>query len=399
MAADAGASRAKIAQARKQAAAAQAARRTASAGEAIASQQVAQQSAGTAVARVAAREAVVVQGCAQIASPADGVVTARRIAPGTLVQPGTFILKIAEIGKVRLQANVAASDLAGIHVGSSVQASVPDGSGVTINAHVTAIFPSADPSTRTAVVEVIISNPGKRRLPGQFVTMKIAKSTMRGKLLAPADAVVTRDGQSVLWTVDGQIAKKIAVSVGASDGASTEVSGAGLSAGMRVVTHGQAALASGMRVAPAACGANGPAALPTAAMADPTKMRYKCVICGLTYSAADAKADHYVCPMDHGKLLPIKPAPSRERPNDPHPAQQPGHPRCPTRARLQPLGLVDTEPVGGVRLLRWSRGPRGLGGLRRNYAKAHDALCAIAADWDHHPAARRIRATDGIDHL
>ena len=27
--------------------------------------------------------------------------------------------------------------------------------------------------------------------------------------------------------------------------------------------------------------------------------------CGMTYTAAEAKKDHYICPMDHKKMLPM----------------------------------------------------------------------------------------------
>lgn len=295
----------KIVQAQKELSAMQAARRTASAGAAIAAQQVTQQSGGTDAARAAAREAAVVQGYARITSPANGVVTTRPIAPGTLVQPGAVILTIAEIGKVRLQANVAASDLAGIHVGSPVQAAISGGSGRALVTHISAIFPAADQSTHTAVVEAIVANPGQRLLPGQFVTMKITKSSENSKLLAPAAAVEAQDGQSYLWIADNQVARRLPISVGASDGALTEVSGTNLSAGMQVIMHGQAGLSPGTRVAASRWGANGPKSLPTAAAIDQSETRYKCTICGLIYSAADAKKDNYVCPMDHGKLVPM----------------------------------------------------------------------------------------------
>jgi hypothetical protein len=63
------------------------------------------------------------------------------------------------------------------------------------------------------------------------------------------------------------------------------------------------------------------ALLPAAAMAAPKKVvakhktghtkvaaatTYECVTCHMTYSAADAKKDHYKCTMDGGKLAPVK---------------------------------------------------------------------------------------------
>ena len=55
---------------------------------AVAEGQATQAEVGASAAQAAAREAAVQQGYSRITSPFDGVVTARPVAPGTLVQPG-----------------------------------------------------------------------------------------------------------------------------------------------------------------------------------------------------------------------------------------------------------------------------------------------------------------------
>lgn len=96
------------------------------------------------------------------------------------------------------------------------------------------------------------------------------------------------------------------VSVGASDGAWTEVSSDSLSAGTQVVARGQAGLTDGARVVPTAWGADGPQMLPTAAVSRAGRTVYRCEKCGMTYSEADARKHGFVDPMDGGKLLPVK---------------------------------------------------------------------------------------------
>jgi hypothetical protein len=49
-----------------------------------------------------------------------------------------------------------------------------------------------------------------------------------------------------------------------------------------------------------------PATPPAHKMA-PAPVSYKAA-CGMTYSAADAKKYHYLCPMDNSKLVAMKPA-------------------------------------------------------------------------------------------
>lgn len=354
---------AKIRVARRQVTAAQAGVRMAQADVAVAEGQAAQAEAGASAAQASARQAAVVQGYGRITAPTGGIVTARPVAPGTLVQPGTTILRIAEIDRVRVQAHVAVTDLSGIRPGTPVQV-IPQGDGTHgFAARVTSVFPAASDQTRTTVVEAVVPNPGHRLLPGGFVTVRISKNTAVARLLVPASAVVSQGGQSYIWTAGngmaasaGQVyecvichihytaaqaakfhykdpmeggklvplkgapsaapttgltAHRIAVQVGASDGTWTEVSSDALSLGTRVVTHGQAGLTEGARVVATAWGADGPKSLPTAAGANAGQTVYRCEKCGMTFSAEDAKKNNFIDPMDGGRLFPVKPVAPR----------------------------------------------------------------------------------------
>ena len=351
----------KVQVARRQVTAAQAGVQMAQADIAVAQGQAVQAEAGASAADAAARTAAIQQSYAQITAPFAGVVTARPVAPGTLVQPGTVLLKVAEIDRVRVQANVAVEDMAGIHVGSPVRITGQN-DGKAIAARVTSVFPSASDQTRTATVEAIVPNPNHRLLPGAFVTMQITNGQAADKMLVPASAVATEGGSSFVWAASsgaapsqvyectvchmhysaanakknhfrdpmdggrlvpvnspqaastGTTVHQVAVQVGASDGAWTEVSSvssSGLSAGTQVVTHGQAGLTDGTPVVAAAWGADGPKALPTAAAATSGATVYRCEKCGMTYSAADAKKNNFVDPMDGGKLVPVPSAASK----------------------------------------------------------------------------------------
>ena len=350
-----GANHAKVAQARREETAARAGTRMAQADLVVAAGQADQEATGAEAAEAAAREAAVVQGYARITAPADGVVTERPIAPGTLVQPGTVILKVAEISRVRVQAHVAAADLAGIRPGTPVEIVPQNATTQTISARVTSVFPDANDQTRTAVVESVVPNPGGRLLPGAFVTVRIAKPGISDKMLVPAAAVVSEGGDSCVWlarggataptsyrcekchmiysaadaaknryhdpmdggrllpvapasspATGGLTAHRVSVRVGASDGAWTEVVSGDIPATSRVVTHGQAGLVEGGALVATAWGADGPKTLPTASTASQGRALYRCEKCGMTYSEADARRNNYVDPMDGGRLAAVK---------------------------------------------------------------------------------------------
>ncbi len=140
----------------------------------------------------------IVRGYTEIRSLTDGYVVERLIAPGTLVTSGTPILRIAQLDKVRVQAFVSEKDLAGIQLGTPVVVqSVKDGKQRT--AKVTSVFPSADPTARTGLVEAIVDNAGLWLLPGQSVIVRIGKRRISNALTVPNEAITQFNGQLAVW--------------------------------------------------------------------------------------------------------------------------------------------------------------------------------------------------------
>lgn len=138
-----------------------------------------------------------------IRAPFDGVVTKRFLSPGVLVSPGTAILNVAQIDRVRLQANVAEQDLANIRVGAEVVAHVSKGNGRTIRAVVSSVSPSSDPASRTAVIEAIVDNRGHYLVPGDFVSMEISTSSDPSVITVASSALVSKDGRDAVWITQG----------------------------------------------------------------------------------------------------------------------------------------------------------------------------------------------------
>ncbi|HET6387486.1 MAG TPA: efflux RND transporter periplasmic adaptor subunit, partial [Armatimonadota bacterium] len=193
-----------------------------------------------------------------ITAPQSGVVTQRLADPGTVVNPGMGILKIAQLDRVRLQANVSADDLDKLHVGTPVTANV-QGISSPINARVTTIFPAASTAARTAVVEAAIPNRGRRLTPGEFVTLQFHTAPARSSLLVPLSAVVNlavangagssgetsaANGGSGVWLAQHGAAHLAPVTVGASDGVDQEVL-KGLKEGDLVIVSGIEGLTEG----------------------------------------------------------------------------------------------------------------------------------------------------------
>ena len=199
--------------------------------------------------RAAQRTAQIVRDYVSITTPTGGYVVKRLVAPGVLVQPGMAILKIAQVDRVRLQANVGEKDVASIRVGSSV--TVTTAAGQRLTARVTSVFPFVDQGPRTAVVEAILDNRDRRMLPGQYVTMTFVTGERASALTVPRGAVARLGGAAKVWVVtDGRV-EPHEVTTGLEGGERVEIV-RGLAGTERVVARGHENLYAGARVTDAA---------------------------------------------------------------------------------------------------------------------------------------------------
>ncbi len=198
-------------------------------------------------AAATARTAQIVRDYVTITAPSTGYVVKRLVAPGVLVQPGTPILKLTQIDRVRLQANVGERDLASIRVGSPVIVTTTAG-GAPVTARVTAVFPFVDTGARTAIVEALVDNASRRFLPGQYVTMQFSTGERGDAVTVPRSAVARSGGKSTVWVVKDDRAEPRSVTTGLANAERIEVT-QGLTADERIVARGHEALYAGARVA------------------------------------------------------------------------------------------------------------------------------------------------------
>jgi RND family efflux transporter MFP subunit len=193
------------------------------------------------------RTATTVRDYVTIVASSPGYVVKRLVAPGVLVQPGMAILKVAQIDKVRLQANVGEKDLASIRVGSPVQVTTTSAAQPPLMVKVTAMFPFVDQGPRTAVVEALVDNTVRRLLPGQYVTMRFVTGERADALTVPAPAVVRMGGKATVWLAKEGRAESRPVTTGLESPDRVEIR-EGLTGDERVIASGREGLYTGARV-------------------------------------------------------------------------------------------------------------------------------------------------------
>ncbi|MHB9038223.1 MAG: efflux RND transporter periplasmic adaptor subunit [Armatimonadota bacterium] len=210
-----------------------------------------------------------------ILAPFAGEVTVRYTSPGQFVTPSTAILGVVQKDRVRLQANVADTDLPLIVLGAPVVATFKKYPELVISADVTSVSPQANQKSRTAIVEAIVPNPGHKLVPGDSVTLSITTSRAPRVITVPVNAIVQFNGRSAVWVAnireaDGSVktAHLVMVTTGATDGRRVEIL-SGLKGGDEVIYEGNTYLREGDAVFPTQWGAKGPLALPQPPATEP----------------------------------------------------------------------------------------------------------------------------------
>ncbi len=173
-----------------------------------------------------------------IRSPIDGVIVARNISVGQVVDLGFDAFDITNLSTVWVTAAVNQQDLSLIRTGAPAEildSAVPES---VSPGRVTMLGDTLDAQTRTVPVRIVVPNPGTRLRPGMFVSAHIAEPATRDALFVPEDALQDINGLQVVFvTPDGQRFQARTVNLGTRSRGKVEVV-SGLRSGERVVVSG-----------------------------------------------------------------------------------------------------------------------------------------------------------------
>jgi len=188
----------------------------------------------------------VLAGYADVVVPNDSVVMKRLVDPGVYVQPGTPILQVAVVNRLRVQAQVAQQELVGIEIGTPVDVMLGDGR--VLHSAVSSFSPVVDPNTHTAIVESIVPNGGDVYQPGAFVNVVLhPRSSSSAHAFSVPSAAVVGGASSAVWVDRGGNAHRVVVRVLADDGTTAQVTG-NLRPGSQVVVTGASGLEEGQPI-------------------------------------------------------------------------------------------------------------------------------------------------------
>ena len=236
---------------------------------------VAQQLADQTTADAAAKKAVVdaneanvrqletMQSFKTLAAPFDGVVTARNVELGMLINSGgsgQALFEISDLSRVRIYVQVPQSFSAGLVPGMKATFEMPQYPGVQFDATLSHISKSINASSHSMQVELQADNAAGKFFGGSYCNVHFEIPADPNLIKIPSTALVTGNQATQVATLDSEDKVVLkSVQLGRDLGDSVEVI-AGLSPNDRIINSPPETLAAGDTVRLAA--ATPPAAVP-----------------------------------------------------------------------------------------------------------------------------------------
>jgi RND family efflux transporter MFP subunit len=186
------------------------------------------------------------QGYQQLKAPFDGVVTARYVDVGALVQGGVAVVDMADVSVLRVTVYVGqeVAPFLKLHAPATLtQDERPD---LKIEAAVSRISEALDPRSRTMQSEIWLDNSHWNLYPGTYLhaTLHVAVPPLP---TVPSEAVFLRADKLYVAIIDGDHARFVNVQPGLDDGKTLQIQ-KGLKGGETVALNFPSDLPDGARV-------------------------------------------------------------------------------------------------------------------------------------------------------
>jgi RND family efflux transporter MFP subunit len=190
----------------------------------------------------------------KVYAPFDGVVTARAVDIGQLINQGagqaagTELFHMQAIQTLRVYANLPQNYSQTVKQGMKVDLTFAEHAGKIFQGTLARTADAIDPASRTLLVEIDVDNRGGELLPGSLAQVHFKTPTAGPVFVVPSAALIFRkEGMRVGIVADGNVARLVPVVIGEDDGANVQIVN-GLSATDLVIQDPPDALIDGEKL-------------------------------------------------------------------------------------------------------------------------------------------------------
>jgi RND family efflux transporter MFP subunit len=186
----------------------------------------------------------------KIYAPFDGVVTARNIDTGQLIDIGAAkeLFHLQALQTLRVYTNVPQIYSQSLKRGEKINLTFVEHPGKTYVGTLVRTSDAIDPANRTLLAEIDVDNRAGELLPGSLAEVHFKTPVSAQSFIVPASALIFRkEGLQVSTVVNGNVAHIVPVVIGEDDGSTVQIV-TGLSATDRVIQNPPDSIIEGEKV-------------------------------------------------------------------------------------------------------------------------------------------------------
>ncbi|MCZ6915630.1 MAG: efflux RND transporter periplasmic adaptor subunit [Gemmatimonadetes bacterium] len=215
-------------------------------------ERVARAQSGLDQALIAVERAELELSRAWVRAPFAGRVANIRVSQGHRVNAGEELMTVVDVDPIKVEVQVLESEVGHVATGRTAQVTFAAFPGETFLGTIGTINPVIDEESRTARVTVNIRNRNGRIFPGMYARVSLEAQRYPDRILVPKEAVLPRDGRTMVFVFQDGLAKWTYVITGLENDSLVEITDvpdrAMLEPGEIVLTDGHYTLIHDARV-------------------------------------------------------------------------------------------------------------------------------------------------------
>ena len=141
-------------------------------------------------------------GYTRLTASKPGFIGERFVDEGALLAPNTAVASVVGIDSVIIRTTVIERDYSRIQIGQEASVAVDAFQSRQFSGIVSRIAPMLQEASRVAQMEVEVHNDSLLLKPGMFARVEVVTAEKDSTQIVPATAVVSRNGESGIFTVD-----------------------------------------------------------------------------------------------------------------------------------------------------------------------------------------------------
>lgn len=198
-----------------------------------------------------------------VTSPMTGVIATRGVERGSFASQAAPAYTVMDLSTIKVEVGVSEQVVNAIAIGDEVAVKMTAVSAEPLTGRVSTISPSAG-QTGTYTVKIELDNQDGAIKAGMLAEVSFTMEQSEEAFVLPRNAVLTKDGETYIYIMEGNTVKKTLVETGIETGETIEIT-SGISDGMEIVTRGQTYVSDGEEVNVAGAGQEADAGQETSA--------------------------------------------------------------------------------------------------------------------------------------